>query len=453
MQQIQELIKGDDWRQLREKFNLNFQIATTRRTNPIAEINASLETVKIHPSRFTISLNESDIPNLPWSRISKAGSSLLDLETRSAGVLNSGILPDARLSANIPRIDGANNFVQSLQTQDDLVAAGDLLAGGFLQANQNLLLGANLAIAANNDIYIRVSSAGTKPALRYHPTGAGTGVWQFSNDGNTWTDLGAGGGGGGGITSLGGQAGASQTFANDTNVTIASVTNVHTLGWQGQLSVARGGTGANTAANARTNLGLVIGTDVQAQNANLAALAALATNGFWARIGVNTFASRSLVAGAGISISNGDGVSGNPTISAPSIVQWATPGDTNSEISLPDEQTAGNVWTTVKRWLTSRAGVFRVAIQLKKSGSDSAEARLVLITGSGQILPISAVSSTPNTNYTNFNVDMNSMVWGGDEIGLQIQNTGSGTAQVQNVEAKYNLTNTAPALAGRLLQN
>lgn len=48
---------------------------------------------------------------------------------------------------------------------------------------------------------------------------------------------------GGGIASLGGQSGSSQTFGNDTNVTISSASNVHTLGWNGQLSVARGGTG------------------------------------------------------------------------------------------------------------------------------------------------------------------------------------------------------------------
>jgi hypothetical protein len=45
-----------------------------------------------------------------WSKISKSGSSLADLATRSAADLSSGTLADARLSANVPLLDAANIF-------------------------------------------------------------------------------------------------------------------------------------------------------------------------------------------------------------------------------------------------------------------------------------------------------------------------------------------------------
>lgn len=53
-------------------------------------------------------------------------------------------------------------------------------------------------------------------------------------------------GGGSGITSLEGLTAATQTFADDTNVTISSSGSTHTLGWTGTLAVARGGSGAGT---------------------------------------------------------------------------------------------------------------------------------------------------------------------------------------------------------------
>jgi hypothetical protein len=56
---------------------------------------------------------------------------------------------------------------------------------------------------------------------------------------------------GSGITSLNGQTGGTQTFANDTNLTVSSAQNVHTLGWIGTL--AKGRQNSQTAYKDETN--------------------------------------------------------------------------------------------------------------------------------------------------------------------------------------------------------
>ena len=48
-----------------------------------------------------------------------------------------------------------------------------------------------------------------------------------------------------------------------------------TVGWSGQLGIPRGGTNASTASGARTELGLAIGSDVQAYSSKLGTFAAL----------------------------------------------------------------------------------------------------------------------------------------------------------------------------------
>jgi hypothetical protein len=101
------------------------------------------------------------------------------------------------------------------------------------------------------------------------------------------------------------------TAAGGTNTTQIATTAFVQNALIGPFSITQGGTGATTAAGARTSL------NVQEANAQLTSLSNLATSGLVTRTAANTLTARSIAGTTDqITVTNGDGVAGNPTIAA-----------------------------------------------------------------------------------------------------------------------------------------
>ncbi len=178
--------------------------------------------------------------------------------------------------------------------------------------------------------------------------------------------------------------------ANSVAITGGSITGIT------DLAVADGGTGSSTASGARTNLGsgavgdavfvsatasaaqqamdVEVGVDVQAYDADLAAVAGLSSNGLIARTGAGTAAVRTVTAGAGISVANGDGVSGNPTVTATMVLVNIAAADIaaiGNAINTTGKAAGKMVWDTTNSKIKVATGALAASTWVDADGTNA----------------------------------------------------------------------------------
>ena len=174
------------------------------------------------------------------------------------------------------------------------------------------------------------------------------------------------------ISNPAGTVGNPEFDVNESALDLSAIGGNLTLSSQvtGTLPIANGGSNASTASAARTNLGLAIGSNVQAYDAELTDLATVSTKGLYVYQGAGDVVSRVITGTSSISVVNGDGDGANPTIS---VVQAGVdhPTETSSTVV-----SAGSNWTMSVTPTLVSFGTTDLALSLPAAGTYLIVARI-----------------------------------------------------------------------------
>lgn len=239
---------------------------------------------------------------------SPVATSLADGETRRIRIINTNSGPVT--------YDDNGLGAKQLTSQN-----GSALGSGDLQANSFYII----TYYASNDEWRVLTNIGTGTASASNPyvTVGNTGSLSSERALIAGTALGLTDGGADSTVTIGLTDPELTCLAALTSSVdkVAYYTGSGTCALTGLSSLIRGLLDDSSTSAAQATLGLVIGTNVQAFDSDLSALAGNSTAGLWAYTGAGTGAARTVTGTSNeVAVTNGNGASGNPTISLPSTL-------------------------------------------------------------------------------------------------------------------------------------